>query len=62
MINLIKRELRDIPNQDGCEFIGIDYNDMEIKCVVKKNTIGCHSAYDLNGNPIFMNLKYWRKQ
>ena len=55
------RELRDIPNIDGYEFIGIDHDDREIKCIVKKNPVGCHSAYDLDGNPVFIQLKYWVK-
>lgn len=56
------RELRDIPNKSGFEFIGIDNNDNEIECVVNKNPAGCHSVYDNNGNPVFMKLKSWRKK
>jgi len=51
MTHLNKSELRDIPNQDG----------YEIKCIVKKNPIGCHGVYDMNNNPIFMRLESWRK-
>lgn len=61
MINLNKRELRDIPNQDGYKFIGITHEGDEIKCIVKKNPIGCHGAYDMNDNPVFMLLESWRK-
>ncbi len=61
MTHLNKRELRDIPNQDGYEFVGVTHDGDEIKCIVKKNPIGCHGAYDLDGNPVFIQLKYWVK-
>lgn len=56
------RELRDIPNNEGFRFIGIDHADNEIECVVKKNPDGCHSVYDNNENPVFMKLKFWRQK
>ena len=62
MINTKYKELRDIPNIDGYQFIGIDHDGNEIKCIVKKNPVGCHGAYDTDENPVFMKLKYWRSK
>ena len=53
------KELRDIPNQHGFQFIGITHDNEEIYCVVKYN-YGLHRAYDMFNVPVFKSLKGWR--
>ena len=55
------KELRDIPNQHGFQFIGITHQGNEIDCVVKRNNGSLiHMAYDMFNVPVFKSLKGWR--
>ena len=56
------RHLADLPNEENFRFIGIDHDGNRIGCIVRKNSIGCFSAYEeYTGEPIFMRLAGWRK-
>ena len=55
------KELRDIPNQHGFQFVGITYDDEEIDCIVKcLNVAPIYCAYDMFNQPVFFKLKGWR--
>ena len=54
------RELRELPNETGFRFIGIDYDGVEISCVVVIDSIGCHGVENfLTHEPCFMKLAGW---
>jgi len=56
----------DLPNTPGFEFIGIfrdeskKFRMIERLCIVQLNALGCRSAYDLDGVPIYQQLIGWR--
>ena len=51
--------LGDLPNHEGFEFIGITRDDTEIRCIVKKDSVGFHRIYS-NDVPVYHKLKSWR--
>ena len=56
------RQLRDLPNTAGFEFIGIDRSGNEHDCIVRIDPVGCYSVYrKQDGAPFFMSLLMWRK-
>lgn len=55
------RALRDLPNQEGYRFIGVDLDGAEHECVVAKDNIGCHTVKRISdGAPFFFKLYGWR--
>lgn len=52
--------LADIPNQEGFRFIGQDHDGELFPCIVRKDPVGCHGAYDeRDGSPCFMRMAAW---
>ena len=54
---------RDIPNQNGFEFVGVDAYGNEHDCVVGIDPIGCYSVYRVdNREPFFMSIVAWKNE
>lgn len=55
------RALRDLPNEEGFRFIGVDTTMTEFNCVIRKDAAGMHSVYrEADNEPFFMKLYAWR--
>lgn len=61
MINEGWQALGWLPNKSGFEFTGITKDGNKIDCVVKL-VDGMHSAYSMDGKPVFKQLAYWRNK
>lgn len=56
------RALRDLPNQEGFRFVGVDLHMVEHDCIVDKNPVGCHSVYrEADREPFFFRLYGWKR-
>jgi hypothetical protein len=59
--NGVTRVLRDLPNQTGYKFIGIDLEGKEWECRVIKDAVGCHTVERCcDYEPFFFKLYGWR--
>lgn len=55
------RPLRDLPNQEGYRFIGVDLDYAEHECIVVKDAVGCHTVHRVSDDePFFFRLYAWR--
>lgn len=55
------RVLRDLPNQPGYKFVGIDLDGKEWECRVIKDAVGCHTVERCcDYEPFFFKLYGWR--
>lgn len=52
--------IKDVPKQEGFEFIGICKDGSEISCIVKKNILGQYRVYEILNDPITDELEGWK--
>lgn len=53
------RHMRDLPNQEGFQFVGVTHDGDLMECVVTKPDNICHSVENEYGEPCFMKLAGW---
>jgi len=54
------KHLKDLPNNPGFTFIGVDKDGERHLCIVKIDSIGCCGVYRVEDNePFFFQLSGW---